>query len=275
VSAPSPADLLHAIETGLYVLPEVPGGRLTHLSVPSLLGRVTECAHPLANLVGAATFPDGTAANAGIAEIVRLAEGRGLPFGWVLGPSGTPADLRERLGAAGFAPAGVTMAGMVLRDLGAAPPAQDGVTVREVGPEAAPVLAPLMAEAYGLPADVAELLAASAFMPSPHWVRAYFAYVPGETAPVACGLGTYLADSDIFLLGGAATLPAHRGKGTYRALVARRLADARAEGRTAAVIQAVRETSAPVCARLGFEEACELEMYVYLPAGSAAPPHAA
>jgi len=58
-------------------------------------------------------------------------------------------------------------------------------------------------------------------------------------------------------------LPEHRGRGIYTALVAKRLADARADGRTAAVIQAVRSTSAPIAAKLGFREMCGLEFYAW------------
>ena len=65
----------------------------------------------------------------------------------------------------------------------------------------------------------------------------------GGTEPVGWSYLVYLPDSPIVLLGGAATLPEHRGRGIYSALVAKRLADARADGRTAAVIQAVRSTS--------------------------------
>ena len=50
-------------------------------------------------------------------------------------------------------------------------------------------------------------------------------------------------------------------------LVARRLADARAAGADAAVIQAVRGTSAPVCANLGFKEVVPLEFYAWVPPG--------
>jgi predicted GNAT family acetyltransferase len=58
-------------------------------------------------------------------------------------------------------------------------------------------------------------------------------------------------------------VPEHRGRGIYSALVAKRLADARADGRSAAVIQAVRSTSAPICAKLGFREVCALEFYAW------------
>jgi hypothetical protein len=94
--------------------------------------------------------------------------------------------------------------------------------------------------------------------------RGYFAYLDGAS-PVAWSYLVYLAGSPIVLLGGAATLAEARGKGIYSALVKRRLADARGDGREAAVIQADRDTSAPICAKLGFRELCSLEVYGWMP----------
>ena len=83
------------------------------------------------------------------------------------------------------------------------------------------------------------------------------AVVDGATAALA--VGTYTDGDPILQLSGAATLPDYRGRGIYTALVARRLADARAAGREAAVIGPNRTTSAPICATLGFEELCGLD----------------
>jgi GNAT superfamily N-acetyltransferase len=91
--------------------------------------------------------------------------------------------------------------------------------------------------------------------------RGYFGYLDGDSSPVAWSYLAYLPDSPTVLLGGAATLEAHRGQGLYTALVARRIADARADGRTAAIIQADRRTSAPICAKLGFREVCGMEIF--------------
>ena len=63
----------------------------------------------------------------------------------------------------------------------------------------------------------------------------------------------------------AATLPESRGHGVYSALVKRRLDDAHADGLEAAVIQADRDTSAPICAKLGFAELCSMEVYAWSP----------
>ena len=100
------------------------------------------------------------------------------------------------------------------------------------------------------------------FSPEPIVRRVYLAYVEGVDTPVATAGMLYMPDQPIALLLSSATLPDFRGYGIYTSLTARRLADARQDGIEAAVIQAVRTTSAPICRKLGFVEIAPLEMYV-------------
>ena len=79
-------------------------------------------------------------------------------------------------------------------------------------------------------------------------VRCYVAYVDGE--PAASGGGT--VDGDALRLWDGSVRPAYRGRGAYRALVARRLADARTTTADFALVKAVDDTSAPILKRLGF-----------------------
>jgi hypothetical protein len=122
----------------------------------------------------------------------------------------------------------------------------------------------MMGRAYGMPADIVDLfnrmLVASPRIKS----RGYFAYLDGD-APIAWSYLVNIPDSKFVLLGGAATVPEARAHGVYSALVKRRLADARADGREAAVIQADRDTSAPICAKLGFRELCSMEVFAWMP----------
>jgi predicted GNAT family acetyltransferase len=67
------------------------------------------------------------------------------------------------------------------------------------------------------------------------------------------------------VISGAATLKAHRGRGTYTALMGARLAEARATGKDAAVLQGDRKTSAPICVKLGFREVCSVDFYAWSP----------
>ncbi len=97
--------------------------------------------------------------------------------------------------------------------------------------------------------------------------RAYLAFLKDIPEPVAYASMIYLPDQPIVVLYCAATLEAYRGQGVYSSLVARRLADAYRYGARAAVIQAVRNTSAPICQKLGFVELLGMEWYIWEPEG--------
>jgi GNAT superfamily N-acetyltransferase len=248
-------DLVDSIESTLFIFPPVPG--LMHdLGIPGLRGRVTKISHPVANLAGNAMFSEREADT--LIAKVRNRFGQ-IPFGWVTGPATRPADLPRRLEAAGFVHA-ESLAGMALADLSIPMVVNPKARVWEATFEEASAQNEMMARAYGVPSDVMrffnELLHATADRIRSRW---YFAGLDDE--PVAWSYLTYVPDSPIVLLGGAATLEDHRGHGLYSALVAKRLADARSDGRTTAVVQADRKTSAPICAKLGFREVCGLEIF--------------
>ena len=249
-------DLVEAIESTLFMYPAV-SGLSQDLGIPGLRGRVTKVSHPMSNLCGDARFSEREADS--LVAKVKERYG-GLAFGWVTGPSTRPADLPVRLQAAGLRNVD-SIAGMVLTDLSLPIAVNPSVLVREVSWQDAIANSEMMAKAYGLPVQVMrlfnELVAATSDRVR---ARAYVASLDGDQ-PVAWSYLVYLPDSPTVLLGGAATLEEYRGHGIYTALVARRLADARADGRTAAVIQGDRKTSAPICAKLGFREICGLEMF--------------
>jgi GNAT superfamily N-acetyltransferase len=260
LSVPEDA-LILAIESSLQVYPPV-SGLSEDLGIKGLRGRVTDLSHPLANLVGMANIaPDEIDATLKMVRN-RYSHGR-KGYGWVTGPLTRPADLGERLAAAGLKKDD-EMAGMALTDLAVTIPVDPAVEIREATLHEAQAASEMMARAYGIPEEVARFFnVLLAMSDSKVKNRGYFAYVDGGTEPVGWSYLVYLPDSPIVLLGGAATLPEHRGRGIYSALVAKRLADARADGRSAAVIQAVRSTSAPIAAKLGFREICGLEFYAW------------
>jgi GNAT superfamily N-acetyltransferase len=250
-------DLVEAIESSLFLYPAA-HGLVQDLGIPGLRGRMTKVSHPLANLCGDARFSERE--SDAMIEKVRQRYGE-LAFGWVTGPSTKPADLPRRLEDAGLAHAD-SLAGMTLTDLATPIEVNPAVRVEETSMKDALAETEMMARAYGLPLEVMrvfnEFLAAAAERIKS---RGYFGYVAGNDRPVAWSYLAYLPDSPTILLGGAATLEEHRGQGLYTALVSRRLADARADGRTSAIIQADRRTSAPICAKLGFREICALELF--------------
>jgi GNAT superfamily N-acetyltransferase len=252
--------LMEAIESSLFAYPPIRGVS-ADLGVKGMRGRVTELSHPLANLVGMAQLRDEDA-DATISSVMQRFARLRRAFGWVTGPATRPRDLDRRLGAAGMQPI-AHLAGMSAPvDLPVT--ATDAVRIREVNAVEQHRETDMMGRAYGMPAEIAALFVRLLSESLGVKGRAYFAYLDTES-PVAWSYLVYLPDSPIVLLGGAATLPEARGKGIYSALVKRRLEDARRDGREAAVIQADRDTSAPICAKLGFRELCSLEVYAWSP----------
>ena len=97
-------------------------------------------------------------------------------------------------------------------------------------------------------AHLAEQTRLAALPDGERLVRCYLAYVDG--VPVGSAGGT--VDGDALRFWDGSVLPAYRGRGAYRALVARRLLDARPTTADFALVKAVDDTSAPILPRLGF-----------------------
>jgi GNAT superfamily N-acetyltransferase len=85
------------------------------------------------------------------------------------------------------------------------------------------------------------------------------AFADGVLAGV--GLATY--GPSAHFLAGAAVLPAFRGRGVYRALLASRWSDAVVSGKPALAVQA-GEMSRPILKRCGFEEGCTVDVLLDL-----------
>ena len=257
--------LLDAVERTMFVYPEVPG-LVTDLRVPGVVGRESPVSHPVADMVGCAALDDADA-DATIAAVRDRFAAQAKSFGWITSPTTRPGDLPQRLVEAGLVKAD-ELAGMILTDLATPIRANPEVEVRAASVAEQRRAIPMTATAYGLPPDVAEWFAEALIAaPPPFRFEMYHAFLPGHDGPVAFGNLVYVPGTSIVLLGGAATVSDMRGHGIYTSLVARRLADARAAGADAAVIQAVRGTSAPVCAKLGFKEIVPLDFYAWVPPG--------
>ncbi len=132
-AVPSSTDqLLEAIETSLFIYPEVPG-QLSDIRVPGVRGRETPVSHPIANLVGCAALDPANATKTIAAVRDRFAAEK-KSFGWMTSPSSRPSDLPQRLAEAGLVKAG-ELAGMVLTDLAIPIRANPEVVVRPAGDE--------------------------------------------------------------------------------------------------------------------------------------------
>jgi len=265
----SEPELIAIIERSFFMMPMVPN-RMMATDLPGVTGRYCGIPHPFANTVGLSTLSEDEV-EAAIAATVSFFAERNLAFSWITGPISLPESLPAKLTAAGLVP-GVEMAGLVLRDITALFPHDPAVRVREVGPEASADIAQVASLGFGFPKALGEIIVEAYNMPGKARIRNYLAYAPGSETPGSFASTMYIPDTSVVLLAGAATLPEARGQGLYSALVARRLQDAVADGKTTAIIQAVRTTSAPILMKRGFEEVCGLTMWIGgMPQGEAAP----
>jgi predicted GNAT family acetyltransferase len=251
--------ILHALENSVFEFPEVPG-RWEVLDFPGVRAHATpRTSHPIGNLVGVSTLTEENADSV-IAQVQDFFANRNHMVGWWLNPSSTPGDLVIRLEAAGFSKV-IEQAGQVLTHMGREITVNPAVTVRQATQADRPDLIRLYGTAYPLPEEMA--VAITDVLPLAAGGRHYLAFLAGVEGPVAVASMFPFPNSTVAVMQGAATLNAYRGKGVYTALMAKRLADARALGMEAAVLQADRTTSAPICANLGFEEVCSIDLYAW------------
>jgi GNAT superfamily N-acetyltransferase len=210
----------------------------------------------------AVVWSDLSPANADekIAEQIRWFAGR--PWEWKHYSHDQPSDLPERLVAAGFTrrpEETLLVAEVADLDLGVRPPA--GVRLRPVEDEHdVEAFVTLHDEVFGgdysrLGRHLLEALAAR-----PDTVAAVLATADGT--PVAAARAQFHPGTDFASLWGGGTLPAWRGKGVFRSLVAYRAALAKARGFRYLQVDAM-PASRPILRRLGFTELATTTPFTY------------
>jgi GNAT superfamily N-acetyltransferase len=176
---------------------------------------------------------------------------------WELGESCTPPDLVERLAALGIVPDedDPVAIGMVLA-AGSEMTEPPGTSARRVASVDELVTARrIQAEAFGDTTEEVEFEQAEADYAREGIDGSMFlGLVDGK--PVAAGYASYTPLG--LLLFGGATLPAARGRGAYRALVAVRAREAAARG-TPVLVTHAGQMSRPILERLGFTPVARID----------------
>ena len=252
--------LAAAIERLLFYGPQ-PSESLSYLDFLGLTAVLGAHPDPNHNRVGLSELTPDVADDT-IDTVVATYREAGHGLVWYLTPRSRPHDLAGRLEKHGLQrDLGVDLAGLALAPL-TVTPAIPGTDVRPVTVRELRDHVHVLAQGFGTPVDdslaTIDRLAAGA-APGFEFVQ-YLSY-QGDV-PVAFATGMTDHGSRVTLLGGGATLPAHRGQGHYRALVAARSEDARKRGSLAVVAHAIRTTSAPILMRLGFTEVVAIHRYV-------------
>lgn len=211
----------------------------------------------LTNLVGVAA-PNVVLPDASIDAVFDEFSRRNLPFSWLLGPH-SPRGTGQRLEQRGLG-SFQRLSGLASCELGRTRPGSTHAHIREARFDEQQSFADVLIATFELEPEVV------AFFQQTHWfgstlrARNYLAFVEGQREPVAVATSVYDPHAPIVILAIAAVRSNFRGRGLYRALVEQRLADAKADGCVAAVVQALPTSSAPICCRLGFREICAQEL---------------
>lgn len=207
---------------------------------------------------------DGAAADAAIAEQVRHFTGLGREFEWKLYAHDRPADLGERLAAAGFiAEEPETVVVGRVADLPTEPELPEGVSLLRVTDVAGvELMMQVHDEAFGRPSPRLHRQLLHQVTQDPDSIDAILA-MAGDR-PV-CGARTEFHRGTAFAsLWGGGTAKEWRGKGIYRATVAYRTALAAKRGYQYLQVDA-SDQSRPILERLGFSALTTTTPYTYTP----------
>lgn len=207
----------------------------------------------------------GAELDALIARQVELFRQRGESVEWKLNAHDEPADLPDRLRAAGFVPEDreTVLIGPVAPLAAAVPVLPEGLRLREVS--SAEDLARIAAmEQEVWQADRSHLVTglAKEIAADPQSITVVVAEADGTV--VSAGWIRYPANTGFASLWGGSTLEQWRHRGIYRALVAYRARLADQRGRTLLQVDA-SEDSRPILERLGFVPVTTTTPYVYTP----------
>jgi GNAT superfamily N-acetyltransferase len=200
-----------------------------------------------------------------IARQCEIFTRRGESVEWKLHGHDQPADLADRLRAAGFVPdeQETVVIGPAAAMAGALPVVPGGVRLREV--TARPDLERIAAmESAVWDSDRGWLVDGLAKELAADPQSLTIVVAEAGTDVVSAGWVRYVPDTTFATLWGGSTLPAWRRRGIYRALVAYRARLAHARGFTLLQVDA-SDNSRPILQRLGFVAITTTTPYVFRP----------
>ena len=263
----SETEIRRAVERDWIWRPQVHGLRVVERE--GILGTITTISTIVLNNISWVQLTEDSADRV-IREVHELFTGsRDRRYSWWVSELATPNDMGDRLLQFGLRRLDEGVTGMALSNLDRPIPASPEVTVRKAEPsdEDMSEVARIFSVSDFLEADTGPwaarwFQAADGSMGT----RTYLAFLPEVDRPVAAASMWNVMGGRVVYLAGAATLPEYRGRGTYTALLARRLQEARADGADGAVIHASIH-SVPICRKHGFRDISSYAIYFWDPTG--------
>ncbi|MEU3856680.1 GNAT family N-acetyltransferase [Streptomyces sp. NPDC028722] len=237
--------------------PDGPGARIERAG--AVVRQVTD-AHGWNGVLWSAL--DAADAGRAIHDQIARFTGLGLDFEWKAYGHDEPADLGDRLLAAGFRaePAETLMAGEVAGPVAAAEPPAGIRVVRATDPAGVDLVVDVHERAFGTDGTGLRHRLLARLAADPGTVVAVVALAGAE--PVSAARMELVPGTRFAGLWGGGTVEAWRGRGVYRALVAHRARVAAAHGYRYLQVDA-SPMSRPILARLGFHALSTTTPYRY------------
>ncbi|MFB7449084.1 GNAT family N-acetyltransferase [Streptomyces sp. NPDC056194] len=251
---------LHDLQLRREARPDGPGCRVERVGA---VVRQTGPAHAWNGVLWSGLDAhDGPAADAAIAAQIAHYRAAGLSFEWKLYAHDTPADLGDRLLAAGLAPEDPET--VMAAEAAALPrevPLPEGVELRAVTDETGVrQVVEVHERAFGTDSSRLGRQLLDRLAADPGTVTAVVALAAGE--PVSAARMELYPGTDFAGLWGGGTVEGWRGRGLYRALVSHRSRIAAERGHRYVQVDAA-DTSRPILRRLGFLTLTTTTPYVY------------
>ncbi|WP_225800792.1 GNAT family N-acetyltransferase [Streptomyces sp. NK15101] len=248
---------LHDLQLRRGARPDGPGCRVEHVGD---VVRQTGPAHAWNGVLWSGS--DAHDADRVIAAQIEHYRSAGLSFEWKLYAHDTPADLGDRLRAAGFTPEEPeTLMAAEAAAQSREVPLPEGVELRAVTDEAGVrQVVEVHERAFGTDSSHLGRQLLDRLAADPGTVTAVVALAAGE--PVSAARLELYPDTDFAGLWGGGTVEGWRGRGLYRALVAHRARIAADRGHRYVQVDAA-DTSRPILRRLGFLPLTTTTPYVY------------
>ncbi|NPE06786.1 MAG: GNAT family N-acetyltransferase [Asgard group archaeon] len=262
-------ELLDAIEYSIYMYGEVEGvvQKFKHEFLKGNIWNSIDFEEY--NQVGMSRLPEDKVEEA-IQEVINTYTSIGLTkIGWFVSPQSQPSNLTNYLEKHGFTkeiPAwGMTRSIQEPLDISVT----DEFEFKELKINEVmaffedPDFRRMLEQSYGMPEGSADILRFGLAGALELDYTAYIAYEKETNKPVAFSGIVYIPNTNIALLGGAATLPEFRKRGIYTAMLKKRYEKAKQDNKTHLILQAKEATSAPIASKFGFNKICDIDVYVW------------
>lgn len=246
---------------------------IKQINIPGIRGYITMSSSPQMNHVGLAEL-DETSVDKVIQETIDLFRMEKKSFTWAVGPNSRPHDISSHLEKFGFELRNdISEYGMVLSTSDEIYNSENSssIDVSEVSLDDLENRAEVISESFGqgmtpetaiMVVNMAKLLNSTERYRNK--IKGYLATDTETGKTVGYSMMEMDTEDRYAILDGSAVLPAYRGRGIYRKMIWKRQRDARDNGVDHLIIHALKNTSAPVCEKVGFRKMCEINFYSYI-----------